>query len=625
MPFPLVTLLFKPESISSNSPAAASTAIHIVTYCKIQHMKFKFLKTLRAVNLNMEEQGSKKFTLPFSIFHLGFFVLTLVVLTVMALNVHQLKSGGYEADVKWKKYPDPMFKHREEQSKEENLTLWTSRLLQCGYQNHRFTAEERSEGTVLMKLIEWPHPPKPAVPFLKSSNPSLTRFVILDSGKTFYVGDQLQVILRMLDFAGNTKQYGGDYLQARIHTPELKAGAVGTVVDRQNGFYYINFTLLWPGKVQVSVSLVHPSEGVQALERIRDEFPDRVFFRSTFKSAKSSETTVCNLCLPQTKPLCNFTDLRTGEPWFCYKPKMLPCSSRVNHAMGGYKQKLLTGGEVNYFSSGKNVKMPILPNGQGYVIVEPSPHADKGLSGCLPGTPLHSPSGFYYKDQWVSTTCSIQQFDSPAKVTNCLRRKKIYIFGDSTIRQWFEYLIYFVPGLRKFDLGNSMKTGPHLALDVDNTIKIDYFAHGKPIRIQPISSQNLPFIANKLDDINGGKDTVIAITIWCHFNTFPVESYIRRLQNIRQSVLRLLDRSPDTVIVIKTANVQALPNQVSLYNSDWFSYQLDLVMRRMFQGINVAFVDAWEMTIAHYLPHALHPKQIIIKNEVDVFLSYVCP
>lgn len=54
-------------------------------------MKFKFLKTLRAVNLNMEEQGSKKFTLPFSIFHLGFFVLTLVVLTVMALNVHQLK------------------------------------------------------------------------------------------------------------------------------------------------------------------------------------------------------------------------------------------------------------------------------------------------------------------------------------------------------------------------------------------------------------------------------------------------------------------------------------------------------------------------------------------------------
>ncbi|XP_043557021.1 NXPE family member 3-like isoform X4 [Chiloscyllium plagiosum] len=154
---------------------------------------------------------------------------------------------------------------------------------------------------------------------------------------------------------------------------------------------------------------------------------------------------------------------------------------------------------------------------------------------------------------------------------------------------------------------------------------MEYYAHGTPIRILPVSNQDLPFIANKLDEIKGGKNTVVAFTIWCHFNTFPVEPYIRRLQNIRRSILRLLERSPDTLVVIKTANVQALPREVSLYNSDWYSYQLDLVMRKMFEGINVAFVDAWEMTIAHYLPHELHPKRIIIKNEVDVFLSYVCP
>ncbi|XP_051870433.1 NXPE family member 3-like [Pristis pectinata] len=573
----------------------------------------------------MEEQHSKKSTLLCSRFHLGFALLLLMGLTVIVLNFGWMKSGGDETNAEWKKYPDPKLNHRIDQLKENNLSLWTDRLLQCGYQNHSFTPEERSEGTVLMKMIEWPKPPNPAVPFQKSSDPSRAQFVIINSGKTFYVGDQLEVMLRMYNFEGNPKLYGGDYLQARIHTPELKAGSAGTVTDHQNGLYYINFTLSWPGKVQVSVSLVHPSEGVQALARLRKEYPDRVYFRSTFKSGDALEVTVCNLCLPQTKPLCNFTDLRTGEPWFCYKPKKLPCSSRINHAMGGYMQSLLIGEEGHYFQSGKNVKVPILPKDQGYVIVEPSPHADKDLSECLPGKPLLSPSGFYYQDKWVSNTCNIQHFDTPASVTNCLRGKIVYIFGDSTIRQWFEYLTYFVPGLRKFDLGNSMKTGPHLALDMNNTIKIDYFAHGKPIRIQPISSQDLPFIANKLDDIKGGKNTVIAFTIWCHFNTFPVEPYIRRLQNIRRSILRLLARSPDTVIVIKTANVQALPREVSLYNSDWFSYQLDLVMRRMFAGIKVAFVDAWEMTIAHYLPHDLHPKQIIIKNEVNVFLSYVCP
>ncbi|XP_067897010.1 NXPE family member 3-like isoform X2 [Heterodontus francisci] len=502
---------------------------------------------------------------------------------------------------------------------------WTHRLVRCGYQNHSFTPEERSEGTFLLKMIEWPKPPNPAVSYQKSSDPSHVRFVILNFAKTFCVGDQLQVMLQMNDFEGHPKQYGGDYLQARIHTPALKAGSAGTVIDNQNGSYLINFNLSWPGKVEVSVSLVHPSEGVQALQRLREEWPGRVYFKSTFKSGDTSETTVCNLCLPQTKPLCNFTDLRTGEPWFCYKPEKLPCSARINHMMGGYEQKLLIGEEGHYFQSEVNIKKSILPRGPDYVTVESSPRAGTGLGKCIPGKPVLSPSGFYYQDRWVSTTCKVRHFDTPADVTDCLHGKKVYIFGDSTIRQWFEYLTGFVPGLKTFDLGNTKNTGPHLALDMDNMIKVEYYAHGKPIRIAPISSQDLPFIANKLDDIKGGKSTVIAFTIWCHFNTFPVESYIRRLQNIRRSVLRLLDRSPDTLVVIKTANVQALPRQVSFYNSDWYSYQLDLVLRKMFEGMNVVFVDAWEMTLAHYLPHELHPQRVIIKNEIDVFFSYVCP
>ncbi|XP_067849179.1 NXPE family member 3-like isoform X2 [Heptranchias perlo] len=576
----------------------------------------------------MDEKPTKESFLPCSIPLFLFVLLVLMSLLLLIIVIHHIKYNNYSnygTEINWKIYPDLKFYSTKKQQMEPERIPWTHRLLQCGYQNQSFTPEERLEGTFLMKMIEWSKPPNPAVPFLKSSDPSHVHFVILNSAKTFYVGDQLQVMLRMFDFEGHPKQYGGDYLQGRIHTPALKAGSAGTVIDNQNGFYYINFNLSWPGKVEVSVSLVHPSEGIQVLERLREDWPDRVYFKSTFKLGAASETTVCNLCLPQTKPLCNFTDVRTGEPWFCNKPKKLPCSARINHEMGGYEQKLLIGEESHYFQSEVNIKKPILPSGPGYVTVEPSPRTGTGLGECVPGKPLHSPSGFYYNDQWMSTTCNIQRFDTPASITDCFRGKKIYIFGDSTIRQWFEYLTEFVPGLRKFDLGNSKNTGPHLALDMNNKIKVEYYPHGKPIRILPISSQHLPFIANKLDDIKGGKSTVIAFTIWCHFNTFPVEPYIRRLQNIRRSILRLLDRSPDTVIVIKTANVQALPREVSLYNSDWYSYQLDLVLRKMFEGINVAFVDAWEMTIAHYLPHELHPKRIIIKNEVDVFLSYVCP
>ncbi|XP_067897032.1 NXPE family member 3-like [Heterodontus francisci] len=573
----------------------------------------------------MDEKATKKTALPSYINRSLFMFLVLMTLLLLILNLYNIKYDIYSisGSESKRRYPTPKIYPAMRQKIETRKLPWTHRLLQCGYQNHSFTPEERSEGTFLMKMLEWPKPPSPAVPFLKSSDPSHVRFVILNSAKTFYVGDQLQVMLQMNDFEGHPKQYGGDYLQARIHTPALKAGSAGTVIDNQNGFYYINFSLSWPGKVEVSVSLVHPSEGVQVLERLREERPDRLFYKSTFKYGRTSETTVCGFCLPESKTLCNFTDLRTGEPWFCSKPKKLPCTARINHARE-FKRNFLIGEENRFFQSRANIKKSILPSSKGYVTVEPSPRAAAVLGECVRGKPMVSPSGFYYKDQWISTTCSIHRFDTPTSVTDCLQRKKVYLFGDSTIRQWFEYLIGFVPGLKKIDLGNPEGIGPHLAVDVEKNIMMEFHLHGLPLRFDPISSLEIQYIVNKLDDIKGGKNTVIAITIWSHFSNIQVEPYIRRLQNIRRSVLRLLGRSPDTAVVIKTANVQALPGQFSFFSSDWYTYQLDLVMRKIFTGIKVAFVDAWEMTVAHYLPHNLHPKQVIIKNEIDVFLSYVC-
>ncbi|XP_041066800.1 NXPE family member 3-like [Carcharodon carcharias] len=214
-----------------------------------------------------------------------------------------------------------------------------------------------------------------------------------------------------------------------------------------------------------------------------------------------------------------------------------------------------------------NIKRPILPSSTSYITVEPLPWAATALGECARGKPMVSPSGFYYKDQWMSTTCNNRRFDTPARITDCLRRKNIYLFGDSTVRQWFEYLTEFIPGLKIFNLGNPKNIGPHLAVDLENNIMVEYRPHGPPIRFNTVSSQDLHYVANVLDEIKGGKDTVIGITLWSHYSTFPVEVYIRRLQNIRRSILQLLGRNPDTV-VMKTANVQALPGEVSLYNSD---------------------------------------------------------
>ncbi|KAE8625145.1 hypothetical protein XENTR_v10006172 [Xenopus tropicalis] len=487
----------------------------------------------------------------------------------------------------------------------------------CDYQRQVLTRSEHEEQESLLQSLEWPGPPHRKITFLKSSDAAHSCFVILNSQKTFAVGDVIEVLVRVQDFEGRPKKYGGDYLQARIHTPSLKAGAVGKVVDHQNGFYTVFFILLWPGNVTVSVVLVHPSEGIQVLQRLREEKPDRVYFKSLFRSGGTAETKMCNVCLSRKLPVCNYTDLQTGEPWFCYKPGKLSCSNRINHAKGGYLKNLLTFEESLLFQSGINIKVPILASGPDTVVVHPRRMKDKGSK--------FVPSGYYYHDNWISSRSYMRQFNKPEDITNCLQGKVVHLFGDSTIRQWFEYLTGFVPGLRTFDLGSPKNVGPLLAIDVEHNIMLKYRCHGPPIRFSTVSSHELRYIANEVDGIVGGQNTVVAITIWSHFSTFPLVVYIRRMRNIRAAVLRLLERSPDTSVIVRSANVQELGPEVSLFNSDWFSLQLDMVMRSMFAGLNVLVLDAWEISLAHYLPHALHPKPIIVKNQIDEFLSFVCP
>lgn len=183
----------------------------------------------------------------------------------------------------------------------------------------------------------------------------------------------------------------------------------------------------------------------------------------------------------------------------------------------------------------------------------------------------------------------------------------------------------FPAELKEFNLHSPKNVGPYMAVDSGDSILLRYRCHGPPIRFTSVSSSEMHYVANELDRIQGGPETVVLVGIWSHFSTFPVEVYIRRLRHIRRAMVRLLNREPATLVAIRTANLQKLDPESSLYNSDWFSQQQDAVLRAMFQGINVRILDAWEMTLAHHHPHLLHPPPTIIKNMVDLILSHICP
>ncbi|XP_068442800.1 NXPE family member 3-like [Clinocottus analis] len=494
----------------------------------------------------------------------------------------------------------------------------------CSFQP--LSPQDALEERLILDSTAWPETPLlPALISLEqTSDPAHSTFTILPGrrGGQWHVGDQLEVMIQASDFQGRPKKSGGDFLLARLHNRKLKAGVAGKVVDLLNGSYSAVFSLLWEGDAQVEVTLVHPGEAISVLDRLNREQPDRIYFKSLFRSGSLSETTSCNVCLrPTQQPLCNHTDLRTGEPWFCYKPKNLSCDARIDHAMGGYKQNLKAK-EDKLFQSGVNMKVSIRASGPSNVFVLPK---EKGQLEGNSSTVTSGPSGYYYQGLWRALSgITVRQFKESA-ITECLKGKAVHMYGDSTVRQWFEFLNAALKGLKEFDLHSPKKAGPFLALDYANNILVTFRCHGPPIRFPTLQTSELRYIANELDDLVGGTNTVVVFGIWAHFSTFPMEIYIRRLQSIRRAVVRLLDRAPDTLVVIRMGNPKALTLYETITNSDWYSLQRDKALRAVFKGLNVHLIDAWEMSLAHHLPHNLHPQPPIIKNMINHILSYICP
>ncbi|XP_078021451.1 NXPE family member 3-like isoform X1 [Epinephelus lanceolatus] len=486
--------------------------------------------------------------------------------------------------------------------------------------------EDALEERLLLDSIAWPETPLLPGPFSleNTSDPAHSTFTILPrrGGGQWHVGDQLEVMITMSDFHGHLKKSGGDFLLARLHNMKLVAGVAGQVVDHLNGSYSAVFSLPWEGDAQVKVMLVHPNEAITVLNRINREQPDRVFFKSLFRLGSLSEITICDICLrPTQQPLCNFTDRLTGDPWFCYKPKNLSCNARINHVMGGIKQQIGEN-ETKLFQSRVNLKVEIRASGPASVTVLPKQKDQPQLKSSIVTS---GPSGYYYQGAWRSLNGpTVRQFNI-SDISPCLKGKVVHMYGDSTVRQFFEYLNAVLPDLKEFDLHSPKRAGPYMALDYANNIRVTYRFHGPPIRIVTVPTRELRHIANEIDGLIGGTNTVVLFCVWAHFGPYPMELYIRRLQSIRRAVVQLLDRAPGTVVIIRIGNPQDLTVYSSLSKSDWYSLRFNKVLRLMFKGLNVHLIDAWEMVLAHYLPHILHPPPAIIKNMMNVILSYICP
>ncbi|KAM9312124.1 NXPE family member 3-like [Gastrophryne carolinensis] len=473
----------------------------------------------------------------------------------------------------------------------------------------------------LLKQIEWPEPPSTVKELKFSTSPKNCHYHLLNPQNSYRVGEMIEVVITAKDHDGRPKMYGGDFFQAKLHSPKLKAGVTGQVKDYGNGSYVATFLLPWPGEAQIHIRLIHSSEAVDVLKKKRHSQPGKVYFHGHYVFNGSTEVVECNLKVT-SKNVCIYKDPISGNTWECVKPLRLPCHSWRYHIIGGYRNvldkmetMLLSGAVTDQIIRGSASPINVMSDNRSLDLTA-------NLPACRPGQEPPKPSGYYYNDVWTSLTCAARHFSQPSEALECLKGKDIYMIGDSTLRQWFEYLEKFIPSLKRIDLHVSYNPGPLLAVDADNGLGIRFQSHGLPFRTGlKIMIPHLQYTSSQLSRIGGGPHTVVFLNIWAHLTSYPVTVYLERLEKIQQAVASLLLRSPQTKVIIKSANTGG----TSVDNSDWLSLQLDTLLRATFRGMAVTIIDAWDMTSCHYLPEDIHPGPPVIKNEIDLALSYICP
>ncbi|XP_015345154.1 NXPE family member 1-like [Marmota marmota marmota] len=299
----------------------------------------------------------------------------------------------------------------------------------------------------ILKTLNQMIPPRPFTHVNSTTSATHSTVTLLNPRDTYCRGDQLDILLEARDHLGHRKEYGGDFLRARMSSPALKAGASRKVTDFNNGTYLVSFTLFWEGQVSLSLLLIHPSEGVSALWRARNQGYDKIIFKGKFVNGTSQVFTECGLTLNSSSELCTYLYGRDQEAFYCMKPHHMPCEALTHMTTMNREISYLSVKEKSLFHKSK-VGVEMMKNLKN-IGVSHCNKSEKSTEKCQTGMKIPVPGGYTLQGRWITTFCDQIQLDTN-KINGCLKGKLIYLLGDSTLRQW----IYYLPKVVKSMFGD---------------------------------------------------------------------------------------------------------------------------------------------------------------------------
>ncbi|XP_060573659.1 NXPE family member 4-like [Ruditapes philippinarum] len=409
--------------------------------------------------------------------------------------------------------------------------------------------------------------------------------------------------------------------------------APGIVFDNTNGSYLIIFECFWSGPSQIIVSIAYTQEAVSALFKLMTKVLAMVNIEARYERGNETEDLFCHPDIDRLKihthykEICNFTSLNSGLPWFCGKPKRktLECKD-WKYSRHTYQDNtiLLNQCEKDVLKrSHQRLEQTI------NVSIQEAKQTTERLS-CFKYNItnlwfLKQTTGYLQNTTWHTTHCKGL---IGKKLGRCIRNKTLYLFGDSTVRQWYSAIkrrINCKQFTKKmtYPISKLTKAG---CTATNNNFTMFLAPHSYPFYISKnhwkYALDYLTSISRRIDQISPFEDAVVLIHVFAHMKTFHYKNFRKTISHIRHAIERLLERNKHVKIFIKmphtfTENIAGL--------NDFFGWQFSKIIFETFDGLfdEVIPLDQKDATIAA-MSKFLHPPNFIVEAMVNQMFSYVC-
>lgn len=319
--------------------------------------------------------------------------------------------------------------------------------------------------------------------------------------------------------------------------------------------------------------------------------------------------------------VCNYSNPTHGEKRTCLKPLSGECSTIVWQTPIQLRGPRMIYRDSLYYREEYNFDVPIQGSKRSFYVYDQSVTSSDTLKRFRSVSKDPStPTGWLYNASWTSFTkrdvINIEQ----STLTPCVRNKRIYFIGDSTIRMVYSHVLSV---LQMKDSGFDNTVAWSRGRDAENVLlnfTMHYRAHGPPL-INPGPEDSRPYISDTLDGMTtGGKGTVILLTLGYHFLVLTPDVYLNRLQIIKTVIKDLITRLPGIKIIVKGLHYHG----GEMHKLLWATYLFEVILRNELGFLpGVTFIECWDETLV-YNNQLVHPTGYVLEQMISHIFGYIC-